>query len=280
MKWLENPQSEADTLIREGLDQAAQRTGDEITHRRVWAKVADVVCEPERRFPTRLVLASASVAIAVFAVAGVVVYPYLGSRVPSTAKVTPQITVPSPVPQVAPALPQGPAPRQVAAAEESQRAPGNVVRTRKGERAKVALGGGASAELAENSAITWDNQYRPSIERGSAQLSVPHQPPGWRFSVTAGPYVVTVIGTKFRVEVGSRSVGVEVNEGVVEVWRGSRVNRLVAGDTWRGCRSRAIGETIRDDIEQSPSGHDICGQQACRAGQPGVARRRSGGRGR
>jgi hypothetical protein len=98
----------------------------------------------------------------------------------------------------------------------------------------VALGGGAEAELAENSAITWDNQHRPSVEQGSARLSVPHQPPGWRFSITAGPYVVTVVGTKFEVNVEGRMVGVEVTEGVVEVWRGSQSTRLVAGDAWHG----------------------------------------------
>ena len=61
--------------------------------------------------------------------------------------------------------------------------------------------------MAENSAITWDNQHRPSIEQGSAQLSVPHQPPGWRFSVTAGPYVVTVVGTRFEVHIAANTVG-------------------------------------------------------------------------
>jgi len=112
--------------------------------------------------------------------------------------------------------------------------PGQVVSTRKGERLRVALGGGAEAELDENSDITWDNQHRPAIEKGSAHLSVPHQPPGWRFSVTAGPYVVTVVGTKFAVRVAGHAVGVEVTEGVVEVWRGSHSTRLVAGDSWHG----------------------------------------------
>jgi len=46
--------------------------------------------------------------------------------------------------------------------------------------------------------------------------------------------VVTVVGTKFEVHVASRTVGVEVSEGVVEVWRGSRSTRLVAGDSWNG----------------------------------------------
>jgi tetratricopeptide (TPR) repeat protein len=46
--------------------------------------------------------------------------------------------------------------------------------------------------------------------------------------------VVTVVGTKFDVQVASRTVGVDVTEGVVEVWRGSHSTRLVAGDSWHG----------------------------------------------
>jgi hypothetical protein len=46
--------------------------------------------------------------------------------------------------------------------------------------------------------------------------------------------VVTVVGTKFKVQVESSTVGVEVTEGIVEVWHGSRSTRLVAGDSWHG----------------------------------------------
>lgn len=231
MKWLENPQNEAERLLRAGLDQAAQRTGDEISHRRGWAKVADALLEPEPRISGRLVLVSASIAVALLAVAGVLVYPYLGSRIQPVAKAPEALPVAPAIP--APAAESSDSTDQLAL-DEAERAPGNVIRTHKGERARVALGGGAIAELAESSAITWDAQHRPSIEQGTASLSVPHQPPGWRFSVTAGPYVVTVVGTKFNVKVGSRTVGVEVSEGVVEVWRGSHSTRLVAGDAWHG----------------------------------------------
>jgi len=258
MNWLENPQSEAERLVRDGLDQAARRTGDEITHRRGWAKVADALLEPEPRVSGRLVLASVSAAVAVLAVAGVLVYPHLGSKTPAP------LALPSlPVPAVAPSEPSG-QPTDQLAVEESERAPGNVIRTRKGERARVALGGGAVAELSENSAVTWDTQHRPSIEQGTASLSVPHQPPGWRFSVTAGPYVVTVVGTKFNVKVGGRTVGVEVSEGIVEVWRGSRSTRLVAGDAWHG-------PLYPDDsATQPPSGSSLAGPAA--SATPSVAR--------
>jgi hypothetical protein len=89
--------------------------------------------------------------------------------------------------------------------------------------------------------------------QGTARLAVPHQPPGWRFSITAGPYVVTVVGTKFEVQVDSRAVGVDVSEGVVEVWRGSHSTRLVAGDSWRGPNSSDDTETATAAPAERPA---------------------------
>ena len=240
MKWLETPQNEEERLLREGLDQATKRLGDEIMHRRVWAKVAEVVEPPRARFsPSRVIFASA--ALVLFTGLGVFAY----SRVQGAFHVhntaggaTAKETAGRAEPVVATQLPPVTEPAASASNEtaliDAERSPGHVVRTRTGERARVSLGGGAEAELGENSAITWDSQHRPSVEKGTARLSVPHQPPGWRFSVTAGPYVVTVVGTKFEVRVANHAVAVEVTEGVVEVWRGSHSTRLVAGDAWHG----------------------------------------------
>jgi hypothetical protein len=236
MKWLETPQDESERLLREGLDQATQRLGDEITHRRVWAKVAEGIEQPQPRVWGRYAFASAALVLLVGV--GVVGLPKLlrshGARGTSAAVVTKSAATPTVARAAAGANVASVTPVDQTALLESERVPGHVVRTRAGEHARVALGGGAEAEMAENSAITWDNQHRPSIEQGSAQLSVPHQPPGWRFSVTAGPYVVTVVGTRFEVHIAANTVAVEVNEGVVEVWRGSRSTRLVAGDSWNG----------------------------------------------
>jgi hypothetical protein len=52
--------------------------------------------------------------------------------------------------------------------------------------------------------------------------------------VSAGPYVISVVGTKFHVGVDDDRVSVEVEQGVVEVWRGARSVRLVQGDSWAG----------------------------------------------
>jgi transmembrane sensor len=232
MKWLEEPKNEAERLLREGLDQAAERTGDEITHRRVWAKVSEALEAPQPRFAGRRLFAGAATVLLV--AAGVVAYPHVRRLTQGHAPSPIVADKGAPIAAPLPVVENNSGAEQQAALVDAERVPGHVVSTRKGERARVALGGGAEAELAENSAITWDTQHRPSIEKGSALLSVPHQPPGWRFSVTAGPYVVTVVGTKFEVRVVSRSVGVEVTEGVVEVWRGSHSTRLVAGDSWHG----------------------------------------------
>jgi hypothetical protein len=239
MKWLEEPQNEAERLLREGLDQAGNRTGDEITHRRVWAKVSEAIEAPQPKFTFSGRLLFAGAATVLLVAASVVAYPHVGIRHHVRRLSQGQVALPgagaSGPARVAEPIPS-PLPEDESQPRllEAERVPGHVVSTRKGERARVALGGGAEAELAEDSAITWDEQHRPSVEKGSARLAVPHQPPGWRFSVTAGPYVVTVVGTKFEVNVASRTVGVEVTEGVVEVWRGSHSTRLVAGDSWHG----------------------------------------------
>ncbi len=235
MKWLEEPRDESERILREGLDQASLRTGDEITHRRVWAKVSERLEAPQPRSFGRVVFAGAAAVVLV--AAGVIAYPHVRQLWPGAASSSGPVAKGAMTP--APVLPATSAAKtepgeEPAALLEVERVPGHVVSTRKGEHVRVALGGGAVADLAENSAITWDDQHRPSVEKGSARLSVPHQPPGWRFSVTAGPYVVTVVGTKFVVSVVSRTVGVEVTQGVVEVWRGSHSTRLVAGDSWNG----------------------------------------------
>ena len=237
MKWLETPHDESERLLREGLDQATKRLGDELTHRRVWAKVSEAVLLPERRFPIRLVFASAAVVL----LAGLSVFAYphaqqLAHRhaAPSSTVANATVALPLAPTTLSPTHETTSQPEDQTALGDDERAPGHVVRTRAGEHARVALGGGAEAELDENSAITWDSQHRPSVEKGSARLSVPHQPPGWRFSVTVGPYVVTVVGTKFDVRIVNHTVGVEVTEGVVEVWRGAHSTRLVAGDAWHG----------------------------------------------
>ena len=182
IEWLETPQDESERLLREGLDQATQRLGDEITHRRVWAKVVEGIEQPPPRLWGRYAFASAALVLLVGV--GVVGLPKLlrshAARGTSAAVATKSAATPTVARAAAGANVASATPVDQTALLESERVPGHVVRTRAGEHARVALGGGAEAEMAENSAITWDNQHRPSIEQGSAQLSV--SPPAPRLA--------------------------------------------------------------------------------------------------
>ena len=72
MKWLDEPQDEAERLVREGLDLAKSRLGDELTHRRGWAKVADAAEMPELPSSHRWVWTSAAATL--LAAAGLFAY--------------------------------------------------------------------------------------------------------------------------------------------------------------------------------------------------------------
>src|SRR6185369_7858265 len=113
------------------------------------------------------------------------------------------------------------------------------------------LWGGAEVDLEPSSAFSLDRDNRPSIDKGRVSLSVPHQKPGHRFALQAGPYTISVLGTKFQVRVAGDSVGVDVQEGVVEVSRGSRVVRVEAGEFW----------TSPSGVEPRPRAHVVRTQE-------------------
>ena len=226
MKWLENKADSTERWLGEALETARERTGDEVARRRVWARIEGLVSGknlPGRRARWLALPALAGALVAVGVVAVLWMVPATRtSHVPVVAKRV--------VPPVASAPQPGPVAPQVAA-QVSSAAP---VRTGRGEKARVALLGGAGVELDANSVLAWDAERRPSVERGQARFEVPHQAPGARFAVSAGPYVITVVGTKFHVGVDDDRVSVEVEQGVVEVWRGARSVRLAQGDSWAG----------------------------------------------
>jgi len=210
--------------LSETIEAARRRVGDEVARRRVWARIEGLPSGkdlPLRRTRTWALpaLAGASVAVGVVAILWMVP---AARPIHSPAKLA--------VSSVAPVSPPSP----VASKVVPQGAPAAPVRTGQGENARVALVGGAAVELDANSVLGWDAERRPAVERGQARFEVPHQAPGARFAVSAGPYVIAVVGTKFRVGVSDDRVSVEVEQGVVEVWRGARSVRLVAGDSWAG----------------------------------------------
>ena len=212
--------------LSETIEAARRRIGDEVARRRVWAQLEVLPTGQERPLRRARALALPALTGALVAI-GVVAILWMvpatrPAHAPVAAKRAPSSTasLSQPSPEVARVVSQG-----------SSAAP---VRTGRGEKARVALVGGVGVELDADSVLSWDAERRPLVERGQARFEVPHQAPGSKFAVSAGPYVVTVVGTKFHVGVADDRVSVAVEEGVVEVWRGNRSVRLVEGDSWAG----------------------------------------------
>jgi len=225
VNWLENPKDETERFLHASLESARNRTGDEISHRRVWAKIANIHDEAKPKRSWKFVWIGATACSLL--VGGIVAYSQLRKAPSAVTTVVLDGQTPATLPPTAAPFPDLITP---------ERLPGQSVHTGAEETIRVALGGGAEAQLFENSSVKWDQHRRPNVESGKARFQVPHQPPGWRFSVTSGPYLITVVGTKFDVDVKERSIQVSVTEGVVEVGHGQEATRLVAGDTWEGPR--------------------------------------------
>jgi ferric-dicitrate binding protein FerR (iron transport regulator) len=118
---------------------------------------------------------------------------------------------------------------------------------------RLTLEGGVEAVLGQSSVMRLEDGA-PRVEGGEVRFSVPHRQPGHPFVVRAEGYRVVVVGTRFGVNVDgkgdvqglgklaakpdgrSNKVGVDVDEGVVEVWEtssGQRLARLTPGERWQ-----------------------------------------------
>jgi hypothetical protein len=191
----------ADEFVRRALDDAALRGPDDVTLRRGWAAVAEPVKAPRAR-----TWAWFAGGVATTAALVLVVGLWLWPRAVATFAL------------VSPAPAQGQGQGEVAL----------------GTR-RLTLEGGVEAQLGSSSVMRIEDGA-PRIEKGEVRFSVPHRPPGHPFIVRADDYSVVVVGTKFGVAVDGRAVGVDVNEGVVEVRQTSnqrRLARLSPGEAWR-----------------------------------------------
>lgn len=237
MRWLDEPRDAAEQMLRQALDEAARRTGDEIARRRVWTRLSAPLPEPPARRPWAVRLALGTVLAG--AVGGVLVWPRAHRGTVAPPPVVAQVAAPVATP--APALVEEAVP---AVEPEPPRAMVDgpaVVRTRGRERMVVRLFGGADADLEPNTVLAVDGHHRPAVQKGRVSLSVPKQAPGKRFTMTAGRYFIAVLGTKFHVRVAGDSVGVDVDEGVVEVRRGGRAVLVQAGESWTSPFPEAVG---------------------------------------
>jgi hypothetical protein len=188
----------ADEFLRRALDDAALRGPDDVTLRRGWAAVAEPVKAPRTRTWAWFAGGVATTA-ALALVGGLWLWP---RAVATLALVSPSTPPSAPV----------------------------ALGTR-----RLTLEGGVEAQLGSSSVMRLEDGA-PRIEKGEVRFSVPHRPPGHPFIVRADDYSVVVVGTKFGVAVDGRAVGVDVNEGVVEVRQTSdqrRLARLTPGEAWR-----------------------------------------------
>ncbi|HEX7598398.1 MAG TPA: FecR domain-containing protein [Polyangia bacterium] len=236
MNWLENRSDNTEVFLDGALGAARQRTGDEVARRRVWARIEDLPLRqalPVRRGRSFALPALTGALVAVGVVAVLWLVPatrpghspdsanQAGSGLATASQTEPVVIRTGPSDQSATPVVTGP-----------------------GQKARVALNG-AAVELDANSVLSFDLEHRPLVERGHARFAVPHQAPGTHFAVSAGPYIVTVVGTKFHVGVTDDRVSVDVEEGVVEVSRGARSVRLEKGDSWAG-PVRGLGSSAVD----------------------------------
>ncbi|HEV3031343.1 MAG TPA: FecR domain-containing protein [Polyangia bacterium] len=108
-----------------------------------------------------------------------------------------------------------------------------TIRTGAGERLELTLVGGAEAHLESSSVMTIDRAGRTKVDGGEVAFKVPRQSAGHSYVVLAGPYRVVVLGTRFKLRMdGARRVYVDDQDGIVEIWDHARLARLATGETW------------------------------------------------
>lgn len=231
MSWVDDPRDEQDETaraLRAALAEARVRTGDEIARRRVWGRIAqpELFEAPPRRWP---LLAMVPTLVLAAVVALFLVRP-IGSTSDGAAGSEPKLaSVPRPS---SPSTGNEPAAPIAELDETALLTAPSRVSTGSGERRRVRLRNGARLTVAPASVLTLDAGERPRVQSGEVFLEVPKQPPNHRFTVAAGGYVIVVVGTKFKVSVEGERVGVAVEEGLVEVWRGQERVAVPAGVSW------------------------------------------------
>ena len=193
----------AEVFLRRALDDAARRAPDDVTLRRGWTAVAAPVKPPPARSWSRSWSWFAG-GVATTAALALVCGLWLWPRAVATLALISPVTTP-------------PAPAQVAL----------------GAR-RLTLEGGVEAQLGSSGVMRIEDGA-PRVEKGEVRFSVPHRPPGHPFVVRADDYSVVVVGTRFGVVVNDQVVGVDVDEGIVEVRQTAtqrRLARLSPGQVW------------------------------------------------
>jgi ferric-dicitrate binding protein FerR (iron transport regulator) len=212
-RWPEGP-DEVSAELRRALDEAALRGPDDMTLRRGWSAVASPM--PPARTRRGFWFAGGVATTAALALAGSLwLWPH------------------------ATELPWSGHGKLVGAKTESPAPLG---------ARRLTLEGGVEAVLGRSSVMRIEDGA-PRVEDGEVRFSVPHRQPGHPFVVRAEGYRVVVVGTRFGINVdgnpdgkidsktdGQKAVGVDVDEGIVEVWEAAtqrRLARLTPGESWQ-----------------------------------------------
>ena len=95
-----------------------------------------------------------------------------------------------------------------------------------------------------------EGQVQLELFEGTISSEVAPLAEGDHYSVTAGPWRVEVLGTRFRVWTDGRSLGVRVDEGTVSISRDGRVMRVLEAPASFGTAS---GERVRSPVAISPA---------------------------
>jgi hypothetical protein len=230
-RWLDDAADPGSRALRQALDDA-RSSSDDVTfaRQRVWPRVqapwwdgsGKIVGPRDGRGGGWLapLLAGAGVAtvvaVAVLVSAGLLRAPEAPLAVGPAAR-------PAALPDVVPLPP-----------------PAIALTTGLNERMRRRLARGVEVELSPRTALMpGDVRVAPEVKVGRVRFSVPHQPPGQRYSVHAGPYRVVVLGTVFDVAIEEAGVSVEVESGTVEVREAASerlLQRLPAGARWSSGR--------------------------------------------
>ncbi|HVU49347.1 MAG TPA: FecR domain-containing protein [Polyangia bacterium] len=217
--------------------EARDRAPDDVTMRRMWARVADLEPGVGDGDVGELDLAASGVPVADMVrlratrPARTLRWVWFAGGVGSTAALACAFVAwlwpRHQLPPVVASRPVAPVEaRPVAAAE-------GTIRTGAGERLALTLVGGTEASLESSSVMTVDRAGRAKVDGGEVAFKVPRQPAGHSYVVLAGPYRVVVLGTRFKLRMNdARRVFVDVQDGTAEVLDQARLARVGAGETW------------------------------------------------
>jgi tetratricopeptide (TPR) repeat protein len=248
------------TELDRALQEAREREPDDVTLRRMWARVSQpelLVPPPVAKRPRWISFAAGVGCTAALAGAAAL---WLLPRL--DAKRAPVVAARPPVVEV----------RSAPATE-------GTVRTGAGERLQLGLTGGAEARLEGSTVMRIDRGGRPSVDGGEVAFNVPHPRPGHQVVVFAGPYRVVLAGARFRLRLDeSRRVYVDAQDGVVEVWDRARVARLASGESWASpqvevpaATTLALAEPTKDTRPRARAATPAPGDDAAAAAQAALA---------